>query len=134
MNEFIRGVMSRLKAIFLVGLAVPSFFLPSALAGRGLGSDPEQAIVLAVKSIKPAGLKLAKAIVQYNDGDRLSGVFRIYCPTGMIRPTNYKLVNSNGQTKKTGSWWEPAFKAKWKAEKELVDYTCNAGDFGFINQ
>lgn len=102
------------------------------LASRGLGSDPEQVNIYALKSVEPRGLKLAKGWITYNDGDRLLGVFRIYCPSKMIRPTKYELQDRHGKVKKKGDWWEPAFKPKWKTEHELVSYTCNSSDFGFF--
>jgi len=113
----------------LLSLTVILFSSSEALAGRGLGSDIEQANIYAIKSIAPKGLKLAQGWVSYNDGDVLSGVFRIYCPTKMIRPTNYKLSDRNGNVKQQGKWWQEAFKPKWKAEFELVNYVCNTSDF-----
>lgn len=99
------------------------------LASRGLGSDPEQANVMSIKSIEPRGLKLAQGWIVYNDGDTLYALFRIYCPSKMIRPTNYTLLDRNRNVKKKGGWWEPAFKPKWKTEYELVSYTCSSSDF-----
>ena len=113
----------------LLSLTVILFSSSEALAGRGLGSDIEQANIYAIKSIAPKGLKLAQGWVSYNDGDVLSGVFRIYCPTKMIRPTNYKLLDRNGNVKQQGKWWQEAFKPKWKAEHELVNYVCNSSGF-----
>lgn len=82
------------------------------------------ATVYQVSESTPPGLKIANATLIYNDGDVLSGDFRIYCPTSMIRPTNYILKDSQGTIKKQGQWWEPAFQPKWEAEHELVNYTC----------
>ena len=101
------------------------------IAGRGLDAGPEQVNIYAIKSIQPKGLKLAQGWISYNDGDNLTGVFRIYCPTKMIRPTNYILRGRNGLVKQ-GHWWEVAFKPKWKVEHQLVSYVCSAPDFGSI--
>lgn len=120
---------------FSVTSLIISFYLShpiKLIAGRGLGSDPEQVNVYAIKSVEPRGLKLAQGWITYNDGDILYGVFRIYCPSKMIRPTKYTLKDRHGKVKKTGDWWEPAFKPKWKTEYELVSYTCRGSDFGFI--
>lgn len=103
-----------------------------SIAGRGLGSDPEQVNVYAIESIEPRGLRLAQGWIGYNDGDILYGVFRIYCPSKMIRPTKYTLRDRCGKIKKNGDWWEPAFKPKWKTEHELVSYVCRGSDFGLI--
>jgi len=116
----------------LLSLTVILFSSSEALASRGLGSDPQQINILAIKSIAPNGLKLAQGWVTYNDGDTLTGVFRIYCPTKMIRPTNYKLQDRNGIVKQTGKWWQESFKPKWNVEYELVRYVCSSSDFGFI--
>jgi len=113
----------------LLSLMVILFSSSEALAGRGLGSDIEQANIYAIMSIAPKGLKLAQGWVSYNDGDVLHGVFRIYCPTKMIRPTNYQLLDRDGNVKQQGKWWQEAFKPKWKAEHELVNYVCNSSDF-----
>ena len=103
-----------------------------ALASRGLGIHTQQVNIYAIKSIEPKGLKLAQGRVSYSDGDILTGVFRIYCPTKMIRPTNYKLQDGNGVVKQKGKWWQEAFKPKWKVEHELVNYVCSNTDFGDI--
>ena len=87
-------------------------YLNKLMASRGLGSDPEQPNVMSIKSIEPRGMKLAQGLIVYNDGDTLDGLFRIYCPSKMIRPTNYKLVDRNRKVKKKKDWWEPAFKPK----------------------
>ena len=101
-------------------------------AGRGLDASAEQVNVYAIQSIEPQGLKLAQGWIRYNDGDTLNGIFRIYCPTGMIRPTHYVHRDRHGVIKKQGAWWEAAFQAKWKTEKMLVNYTCENADFGQI--
>jgi len=82
------------------------------------------ATVYQVSESTPPGLKIVNAELVYNDGDVLTGDFRVYCPTSMIRPTNYILKNSQGALKKQGSWWEPAFQPKWEAERSLVRQAC----------
>ena len=80
-----------------------------------------------VNSIRPgviSGLKLASGSIFYEDGDVLSGGFRVYCPTIMIRPIDYTLKNSNGVVKKQGSWWNQSFQAKWKGEFALIAQVC----------
>jgi hypothetical protein len=116
-------------AAISLGIAFNLSYPNKLLASRGLGSDPEQVNVMSIKSIEPRGLKLAQGWIVYNDGDTLYGLFRIYCPSKMIRPTNYTLVGRNRKVKKKGDWWEPAFKPKWKTEHELVSYTCRSSDF-----
>ena len=101
-------------------------------AGRGLDISAEQVNVYAIQSMEPQGLKLAQGWIGYNDGDTLHGIFRIYCPTGMIRPTHYIHRDRQGVIKKQGEWWETAFQAQWKTEKMLVNYTCENADFGQI--
>ena len=103
-------------------------YLNKLMARRGLGSDPEQPNVMSIKTIEPRGMKLAQGLIVYNDGDTLDGLFRIYCPSKMIRPTNYKLVDRNRKAKKKEDWWEPAFKPKWKTEHNLINYTCSSSD------
>ena len=71
--------------------------------------------VYAIQSIEPQGLKLPKA--DRDDGDTLHGIFRIYCPTGMIRPTHYIHRDRQGVIKKQGEWWETAFQAQWKTDE-----------------
>ena len=124
-------VNSRLTRLLLTLSIILSSFT-QAVASRGLGSDPQQINIYAIRSIEPRGLKLAQGSISYNDGDVLSGVFRIYCPTKMIRPTNYTLQDRKGSTKRKGKWWQDAFKPKWKVEHELVSYVCNTSDFGAI--
>lgn len=82
------------------------------------------AVVQSVADGEPHGLKLVKAQLIYNDGDVLSAVFRVYCPTQMIRPTQFKLVDATGQVKKQGDWWDPAFTPRWQAEKRLIAKVC----------
>lgn len=52
---------------------------------------------------------MARAVIQYSNGDALKADFRVYCPTAMIRPTNYQLFDHLGHIKKQGSWWETSF-------------------------
>jgi hypothetical protein len=84
----------------------------------------EGAQVSDVQDSTPRGLRIAAGVVTYNDGDVLSGKFRIYCPTSQIRPIDYVLTSSSGVIKKSGSWWEESFAPKYKAENELVAKTC----------
>jgi len=84
----------------------------------------DTATIFQVSESTPPGLKIVNAELVYNDGDVLTGDFRVYCPTSMIRPTNYTLKNSQGALKKQGSWWEPAFQPKWEAERSLVRQAC----------
>ena len=116
-------------AAISLGIAFNLSYPNKLLASRGLGSDPEQVNVMSIKSIEPRGLKLAQGWIVYNDGDTLYGLFRIYCPSKLIRPTIYTLVDRNRKVKRKGDWWEPAFKPKWKIEHELVSYTCSSSDF-----
>ncbi len=116
----------------VVGASLVFGFPGKSLAGRGLGADKEQVNVYAIKSTNTKGLKLVKGWISYNDGDVLSGVFRIYCPTSMIRPTEYTLKDRKGGIKKIGEWWDPSFSAKWEVERQLVRYACSNRDFGAI--
>jgi hypothetical protein len=122
------------KRIFFTSALLASICIavaPKAIhAGRGLGASGEGATVFAVKSSSPKGLKLADAQLIYNDGDVLTGVFRVYCPTRMIRPTGYTLWSKYGKIKKQGAWWDPAFPPKWRPEYELVQTVCSSGDYG----
>ena len=119
------------QAVSCIALAIVQ---SPSMAGRGLGAKPTQVNILAIQSIKPNGLKLAQGWIRYNDGDVLTGIFRIYCPTKMIRPTNYILKDRLGVVKREGLWWDPAFPAKWDVEQKLVNYTCKAIDFGVIHK
>ena len=116
----------------IVGASLLLGFPSKSLAGRGLGADKEQVNVYAIKSTSTNGLKLVKGWISYNDGDVLSGVFRIYCPTSMIRPTEYTLKDQKGRIKKIGEWWDPSFSPKWEVERKLVGYACSSSDFGDI--
>ena len=82
------------------------------------------ATIFQVSESTPPGLKIVNAKLVHNDGDVLTGDFRVYCPTSMIRPTNYVLKNAQGALKKQGSWWEPAFQPKWEVERMLVRQAC----------
>lgn len=70
---------------------------------------------------EPSGLKLARTTLIYNDGDVLSGLFRVYCPTQMIRPTQFHSETAGGELKQEGEWWEEAFQPRWKAKHSLID-------------
>jgi len=61
----------------------------------------------------------------YSDGDRLKADFRVYCPTSMIRPTNYILTTQQGAVKKAGTWWKPSFTPRYDAEDKLIKEVCN---------
>jgi hypothetical protein len=101
---------------------------PSAISGlpspQTTPSTHSIATVYQVSESTRPGLKIVNAELVYNDGDVLTGDFRVYCPTSMIRPTNYTLKNSQGALKNQGSWWEPAFQPKWEAERSLVRQAC----------
>lgn len=126
----IRHTAAVVIALLLNGPAAGGAFSSKLLvAGRGPGTDQQQAIVLSVRRLPTPGLMLAKAVLQYADGDRLSGEFRVYCPTRMIRPVNYELIAASGVVRKRGSWWEPAFQPRWRTEHDLVGYVCRVGAF-----
>lgn len=84
----------------------------------------QTAQVSSVRPLDKPGLYMARAVLQYSDGDALQGDFRVYCPTGQIRPTNYQLFDSYGHVKKQGSWWDVAFSARHASEFELVRNIC----------
>ena len=111
---------------FVSGISCPL----AALAGRGDSSSQDQVAIYAIESSQPEGLKLARGWISYNDGDVLSGIFRIYCPTTMIRPVQYVLKDRYGVIKREGEWWDPSFKPKWDVERRLVQYVCSQKDFG----
>lgn len=126
----IQPTAAALIALVLNGLtAGASFGAGFLVAGRGPGTDAQQAIVLSIRRLPTPGLMLAKAVLQYADGDRLSGEFRVDCPTRMIRPVNYELIAASGVVRKRGSWWEPAFQPRWRTEHDLVGYVCRVGAF-----
>jgi hypothetical protein len=93
-------------------------------AQRPASETRDQALVESVDDGEPLGLKLAQGQLIYNDGDVLKGVFRVYCPTRMIRPTRFELIDVTGRVKKQGDWWEPAFTPRWQAEKQLIAQVC----------
>ena len=87
-------------------------------------TNSEGAEISQIEHGSPKGLKIANAVVTYNDGDVLSGKFRVYCPTSQIRPIDYILRSSSGTTKKSGTWWAESFAPKYQAERELVAKVC----------
>ena len=89
---------------------------------RNESTDP--VIVNSVADIPPEGLKLAEGSLTYDDGDILSGVFRVYCPTSQIRPTAYVLRDKNGVVKKEGAWWKESFAPKYKVEFDFAKQVC----------
>lgn len=80
---------------------------------------------ISVKLLDKPELYLASTTLVYSDGDRLKADFRVYCPTSMIRPTNYILTNKQGAVKKAGAWWEPSFTPRYNAESQLIKEVCN---------
>ncbi|NEQ35351.1 MAG: hypothetical protein F6K40_03110 [Okeania sp. SIO3I5] len=111
--------MKSTKSILFALSSLTCFYLnlPSALADANVVVDDQ------IQLDEP-GLYLATATLKYDDGDVLKGDFRVYCPTSTIRPTNYVLTDKNGNVKKQGEWWEPAFEAKYSAEKSLITLVC----------
>ena len=92
---------------------------------RASSQERDLARVLSIRAGEPYGLKLVRATLIYNDGDVLSGLFRVYCPTRMIRPTQYRLETAAGELKKEGEWWDEAFQPRWNAEQSLIAKVCN---------
>ncbi|WP_341731865.1 protein kinase [Microcoleus sp. EPA2] len=80
---------------------------------------------ISIKLLDKPELYLASTTLVYADGDRLKADFRVYCPTSMIRPTNYILTNKQGAVKKAGAWWEPSFIPRYDAEYQLIKEVCN---------
>jgi serine/threonine protein kinase, bacterial len=80
---------------------------------------------ISVKLLDKPELYLASTTLVYSDGDRLKADFRVYCPTSMIRPTNYILTNQQGAVKKAGSWWQTSFTPRDDAEYQLIKEVCN---------
>jgi serine/threonine protein kinase, bacterial len=80
---------------------------------------------ISIKLLDQPELYLASTTLVYSDGDRLKADFRVYCPTSMIRPTNYILTNKQGAVKKAGAWWEPSFMPRYDAEYQLIKEVCN---------
>jgi serine/threonine protein kinase, bacterial len=80
---------------------------------------------ISIKLLDKPELYLASTTLVYSDGDRLKADFRVYCPTSMIRPTNYILTDKQGAVKKAGAWWEPSFTLRYDAEYQLIKEVCN---------
>lgn len=90
-------------------------------------STAVSAQIAQVSNIRPLdkpGLYMASGVLQYPDGDALQADFRVYCPTSMIRPTNYQLFDKLGHAKQQGSWWQTAFQPKYASEFTLVRSVC----------
>ena len=103
----------------LSSMALLNCNLPAALAQTEEVTIIEEAIAL-----EEPGLYLISAILEYPDGDILTADFRVYCPTGTMRPTNYVLLDKNNNVKKQGEWWEPAFKPGYLPETKLMEIVC----------
>jgi hypothetical protein len=116
-----KTIMKRFPSILLTlsGITLLNCNLPAALAQTEEVTIIEEAIAL-----EEPGLYLISAILEYSDGDVLTADFRVYCPTGTMRPTNYVLVDKNNNLKKEGEWWEPAFKPEYVPETELMELVC----------
>ncbi|MGR3278105.1 hypothetical protein ACSYAD_23700 [Acaryochloris marina NIES-2412] len=84
----------------------------------------QTAQVSNIQPLEKPGLYMARAVLQYSDGDALQADFRVYCPTAMIRPTNYQLFDHLGHIKKQGSWWETSFQPQYSSERQLVRSVC----------
>ncbi|MBE9188170.1 protein kinase [Microcoleus sp. LEGE 07076] len=80
---------------------------------------------ISIKLLDKPDLYLASTTLVYSDGDRLKADFRVYCPTSMIRPTNYILTNKQGAVKKVGAWWQTSFTPRYDAESQLIKEVCN---------
>ena len=80
---------------------------------------------ISIKLLDKPELYLASTTLVYSDGDRLKADFRVYCPTFMIRPTNYILTTKQGAVKKVGAWWQTSFTPKDNAEYQLIKEVCN---------
>ena len=93
---------------------------------RAFTQERDTARVVSIRAGEPSGLKLARATLIYNDGDVLSGLFRVYCPTQMIRPTQFRLENAAGELKQEGEWWDEAFQPRWNAEQSLITQVCDS--------
>ena len=105
----------------IVGASLLLGFPSKSLAGRGLGADKEQVNVYAINSTSTKGLKLVKGWISYSDGDVLSGVFRIYCPTSMIRPTGYTLKDQKGRIKRSANGGIRPLAQSGKSSVSLLD-------------
>ena len=88
-------------------------------------STPLLPAQISIKLLDKPELYLASTTLVYSDGDRLKADFRVYCPTSMIRPTNYILTNKQGAVKKVGAWWQTSFTPKDDAEYQLIKEVCN---------
>lgn len=93
---------------------------------RAFTQERDTARVVSIRAGEPSGLKLARATLIYNDGDVLSGLFRVYCPTQMIRPTQFRLETAAGELKQEGEWWDEAFQPRWNAEQSLITQVCDS--------
>ncbi|MEG4353716.1 protein kinase [Microcoleus sp. LAD1_D3] len=80
---------------------------------------------ISIKLLDKPELYLASTTLVYSDGDRLKADFRVYCPTSMIRPTNYILTTQQGAVKKAGTWWQTSFTPRYDAEYQLIKEVCN---------
>ncbi|MEG3860936.1 serine/threonine-protein kinase, partial [Microcoleus sp. herbarium12] len=80
---------------------------------------------ISIKLLDKPDLYLASTTLVYSDGDRLKADFRVYCPTSMIRPTNYILTDKQGTVKKAGAWWQTSFTPRYDAEYQLIKEVCN---------
>ncbi|MEG3839622.1 serine/threonine-protein kinase [Microcoleus sp. herbarium14] len=80
---------------------------------------------ISIKLLDKPELYLASTTLVYSDGDRLKADFRVYCPTSMIRPTNYILTDKQGAVKKAGAWWQTSFTPRYDAESQLIKEVCN---------
>jgi hypothetical protein len=107
--------MQQLLKILIV-FSIPCLTLP-AMA--------QDIILWRVMRLDKPGLYLASTTLKYYDGDELRADFRVYCPTSMIRPTNYSLRSANGNIKKQGSWWEIAFSPKYQSKYQLIESVCS---------
>ena len=97
--------------------------IPSQILPESTPSSPEREI--PIKALDKPGLYLASTTLKYDDGDQLKADFRVYCPSSTIRPTNYVLVNSLGNVKKQGAWWENSFTPKYNSEYLLIKQVCS---------
>ncbi|MEG4286325.1 protein kinase [Microcoleus sp. A006_D1] len=98
---------------------------PTTPTGTLPTPEPIPSSQISVKLLDKPELYLASTTLVYSDGDRLKADFRVYCPTSMIRPTNYILTNKQGDVKKAGSWWQTSFTPRYDAEYQLIKEVCN---------
>jgi hypothetical protein len=104
---------------------VRNLFITFSLSCLALPVMAQDIRLWRVTQLDKPGLYLASATLRYYDGDELTADFRVYCPTSMIRPTNYSLQRADGYIKKKGAWWVKAFSPKYKSEYQLVAAVCN---------